>query len=149
MVADWSRQLSFVDISDEGQQIFIPNGEQVYKDMNWSTYRSIFGWHIMGIYPDVAEGDEINAVDRAKHCNVLVTADDYSGLKLFRFPANKSNQSYNRFSGHSSHVSNVRFTHKDEYVISLGGEEKSIIQWKFTNEHELQNVYEKNISPTK
>lgn len=91
MVADWSRNLSFVDLSVDGQQVFIPNGEQVYKDMNWSTYRSIFGWHIMGIYPDVAEGDEINAVDRAKNCNVLVTADDYSGLKLFRFPAYKSN----------------------------------------------------------
>lgn len=88
----------------------------------------------MGIWPDITEGDDINAVDCAKTCEVLVSADDYSGIKLFRFPAYTSGQSYNRYSGHAGHVSNVRFSYKDEYLVSLGGKEKSIIQWKFTNE---------------
>jgi hypothetical protein len=35
-------------------------------------------------------------------------------------------------------VSNVRFTADDEYVISLGGADKSIFQWKFTYDKDLQ-----------
>ena len=57
----------------------------------------------------------------------MVTADDYSTLKLFRFPAPNIRQGYQRYSGHSAHVSNVRFTADDEHIISLGGKDKSII----------------------
>lgn len=67
----------------------------------------------MGIWPEITEGDDINAVDKAKTCSVIVSADDYSGIKLFRFPAYTPKQSFNRYSGHSGHVSNVRFTASD------------------------------------
>jgi len=55
-----------------------------------------------------------------------VTADDFSSIKLFRFPANFPKQSYNRYCGHAAHVSMIRFTADDEYLISLGGADKSI-----------------------
>ena len=41
----------------------------------------------MGIWPEIAEGNDINAVDKSKKSNVIVSADDYSALKLFKYPA--------------------------------------------------------------
>lgn len=35
-------------------------------------------------------------------------------------------------------MSNVRFTADDDYVISLGGADKSIFQWKFYYDKDLQ-----------
>ena len=65
----------------------VTRGEEQYKNCEWHTYNSIYGWHVQGIWPEVSGGNDINAVDRAKTINVLVTGDDYSGLKLFRYPS--------------------------------------------------------------
>lgn len=34
------------------------------------------------------------------------------------------------FAGHGSHVTSVRFTHDDAYLVSLGGKDASIFQWR-------------------
>lgn len=34
------------------------------------------------------------------------------------------------YSGHGSHVTSVRFTHDDSYLVSLGGKDASIFQWR-------------------
>ena len=61
----------------------------------------------------------------------MVTGDDFGKLKLFKFPSCKNKAAYNKYGGHAADVTNVRFTHSDKYVISTGGGEKSIFQWKF------------------
>ena len=35
-------------------------------------------------------------------------------------------------SGHSSHVTNVRFLDNDNYFISVGGNDKCVFQWRIT-----------------
>lgn len=109
------------------------------KDERWSSYTAIYGWHTQGVWPEVSSGNDINAVDRSSKGDIIVTADDYSSVKLFRFPASITGQGYNRYSGHAAHVSNVRFTAEDEYVVSLGGADKSIFQWKFSYDKDLQS----------
>ena len=41
----------------------------------------------MGVWPPLSAGCDINAVDRSNKGDILVTADDYSGIKIFRYPA--------------------------------------------------------------
>ena len=74
-------------MTKETQPILVTRGEELYKNCEWFTYNSIYGWHVQGIWPEVSGGNDINAVDRAKTIDVLVTGDDYSGLKLFRYPS--------------------------------------------------------------
>ena len=38
------------------------------------------------------------------------------------------------YRGHSSHVTKVRFTADGNYLISTGGHDKSIFQWKYIND---------------
>ncbi len=40
-----------------------------------------------GVWPDVSNGSDINSVDRSNRGDIVVTADDFSSIKLFRFPA--------------------------------------------------------------
>jgi hypothetical protein len=49
-------------------------------------------------------GLDINSVDRATGASgdVLVTADDFSKIKLFKYPSAKPNSSFVKFSGHSA-----------------------------------------------
>lgn len=109
----------------------LPGGASSFRDEKWETWTCVIGWPVQGIWPPCASGDDINAVDRDKRSKVLVTADDFGKLKLFRYPCAVEKASFKKFIGHSSHVTCVRFTHNDKYVISTGGNDKSIFQWKF------------------
>jgi len=40
----------------------------------------------MGVWPPCSSGDDINAVDRSHSKDVLVTGDDFSKVKLFKYP---------------------------------------------------------------
>lgn len=38
---------------------------------------------------------------------------------------------FRKYVGHSAHVTNVRFSHNQQHVISLGGADHAIFQWRF------------------
>lgn len=98
---------------------------------------SRFSWHTQGIWPPCSDGTDINSVDRSNSKKYLVTADDWSKIKLFKYPACQNRQIYNVYRGHSSHVTGVKWMYDDRYVISIGGLEKSIIQWAFQDSQEI------------
>ena len=41
---------------------------------------------------------------------------------------------FRRYTGHSAHVTNVRFTADGQHVITTGGADHAIFQWKFIPE---------------
>ena len=51
---------------------------------------------------------------------------------MFRYPAAVESASYNEFKGHSSHVTNVRFT-ANNHVVSTGGNDKCLFVWALDN----------------
>lgn len=42
------------------------------------------------------------------------------------------------YKGHSSHVTGVKWSCDDKYLISIGGLEKSVIQWIHTDGQEIK-----------
>ena len=76
------------------------------------------------------DGTDINSVDRSKSEKLLVTAEDTGLIKLFPFPAVGARQRFRQYVGHSSHVLNIRFSHDDQHVVSVGGPDRSIFQWR-------------------
>ena len=87
----------------------------------------------MGIFPSTADGSDINACARSNDGTVTATADDFGKVKLFRSPCPVEKAAYQEYNGHSSHVTNVDFTKgpSEGYLISTGGEDKAVFQWKF------------------
>ena len=80
------------------------------------------------------DGSDINAVVRSPDHTCLATADDFGFVNLFKFPAPVDNAAYNKNGGHSSHVTNVAFTLNEagnKYLVSTGGEDKCVFQWKY------------------
>lgn len=66
----------------------------------------------------------------------LASADDFGLVKLFRYPCPVEKAAYQKYNGHSAHVTNVRFNKRGDYLISTGGGDLSIFQWKFGNQEE-------------
>ena len=107
-----------------------------------------------------ADGTDINACDRGpvpgrdalgrrNKGELLVTVDDNGKVKLFNYPCVVKHAPYRRmdwrdrpglarkpaglcvgYVGHSSHVVNVRFANDGANVISVGGFDRAVFQWK-------------------
>ena len=76
---------------------------------------------VQGIWPPGADGSDINAVDRSPLGTLMSTADDFGQVKLFRYPCATEKAKFVAFSGHSSHVTNVRINVSGDQLISVGG----------------------------
>ena len=62
---------------------------------------------------------------------MLATADDFGLVKLFDFPAPGKFAKFKKYEGHSSHVTNVRFSHNDEFLVSIGGNDTAVVVWDY------------------
>lgn len=137
---DYSEGATEIMVNNTSYEVLFYNavsGEQIksgsrLKDEPWATFSCGHAWATQGVWPPCSDGTDVNSLARSHNRKVLVTADDFSKVKLFRYPAYEPNQPYGQFKGHSSHVTSVHFTNKDNFVVSAGGLEKSIIKWKYS-----------------
>uniref|UniRef100_A0A7S2V7Z0 Anaphase-promoting complex subunit 4 WD40 domain-containing protein n=2 Tax=Fibrocapsa japonica TaxID=94617 RepID=A0A7S2V7Z0_9STRA len=118
-------ELLFYKVSAAQQ---LPGGASELKDVAWHTETCPLGWGVQGIWPEGADGTDINAVDR--YGDHLATADDFGKVRIFAYPVLEQGAPSNLGTGHSSHVTNVRFNCNDSYLISVGGNDKCVFQWK-------------------
>ena len=148
---DWSKDNEFIQSCSSSYELLyhsIDNGKQITKSSNfadteWATWTCVLGWPVQGIWPECSSGDDINSCDVDKTRKVIVTADDYSKVKLFRFPSPVEKAAYNQYNGHSSHVTCVRFMKNNKHVISIGGNDKAIFQFQFKFNEEAKKEEEK------
>merc|ERR1712054_654322 len=87
----------------------------------------------MGVWPDYSDGTDINALQVSQDGSLVITADDFGGVKLFSAPCVVEDAPFLRHGAHSSHVMAVRFLAGDSRAVSLGGLDHSICQWKIGN----------------
>ncbi|KAE9039083.1 Echinoderm microtubule-associated protein-like 6 [Phytophthora rubi] len=102
------------------------------RDVKWATWTCTLGWPVQGIWPECADGTDINAVCASSSRTTLASGDDSGNVKFFRYPCIPKGSKFIACRGHSSHVANVRFSFDDKYLISVGGNDRSIFQWKLT-----------------
>ena len=60
----------------------------------------------------------------------MVTADDGGAVKLFAYPAVVEDAAHRTYRGHSSHVTCARFSPDGERVISSGGRDRCVFQYR-------------------
>lgn len=125
-------ELLFWDVNT-GRQI--TSGASSTRDEEWATWNVTLGWPVQGIFEQYMDGTDINAVDRTKQTydkgmKILASGDDRGKVRLLEYPCLVKNSSSVVGRGHSSHVTNVLFNHTDDILLSTGGEDQTILQWK-------------------
>uniref|UniRef100_A0A8C9QMZ3 EMAP like 4 n=1 Tax=Scleropages formosus TaxID=113540 RepID=A0A8C9QMZ3_SCLFO len=114
----------------------IPNGCKLIrnrsecKDIDWATYTCVLGFHVFGVWPEGSDGTDINALIRSHNRKVIALADDFCKVHLFQYPCSRPKAPSHKYSAHSSHVTNVSFLHSDSHLLSTGGKDTSIMQWR-------------------
>lgn len=122
-------ELLFCDLST-GKQI---TSATELRDVKWAQWTCTLGWPVQGIWSGSMDGSDINAVARSHSGHLLATSDDFGKVNLFRYPCIKTGGATpTSYSAHSSHVMNVRWTALDQCLISCGGNDKCLMQWRHT-----------------
>ncbi|XP_058880719.1 echinoderm microtubule-associated protein-like 4 isoform X2 [Acipenser ruthenus] len=136
---DWSPDNKFIMSNSGDYEILywdIPNGCKLIrnrsecKDIDWATYTCVLGFHVFGVWPEGSDGTDINALVRSHNRKVIALADDFCKVHLFQYPCSKPKAPSYKYSAHSSHVTNVSFVHSDSHLISTGGKDTSVMQWR-------------------
>lgn len=90
------------------------------KDVEWATWTCKLGFPVQGVFQGVDYTD-VNSCCRSNSNKYLATGNDDSNIRLFRYPVVVEKQVHKEYKGHSSHITKVRFTYSDNYLVSTGG----------------------------
>lgn len=107
---------------------------ETVKDAWWSTWTAPVGWPVQGIWPPGVDSTEysINAVARShsyRSVPVLATADEYGRVKIFNYPCVTPGSPDKCYKGHSSHITNIKFSSDDAFCITIGGSDRCVFVW--------------------
>ncbi|XP_074434711.1 echinoderm microtubule-associated protein-like 6 isoform X3 [Larus michahellis] len=147
---DWSVDSKFLQTNDgAGERLFykMPSGKHLtskdeIKGIHWASWTCVIGSEVNGIWPKYTNVTDVNSVDGNYNSSVLVTGDDFGLVKLFRFPCLKKGAKFRKYVGHSAHVTNVCWSHDFQWVLSTGGADHSVFQWRFIPEGITNGILE-------
>uniref|UniRef100_A0A3B3BP75 EML-like second beta-propeller domain-containing protein n=1 Tax=Oryzias melastigma TaxID=30732 RepID=A0A3B3BP75_ORYME len=95
-----------------------------FEKLDWSTWTSVLGPTCEGIWPALSF---VNAASLSKDRKLLATGDDFGFLKLFGFPSRFAK--FKKYVGHSTNVTNVRWSNDDSVLLSVGGGDTAGFLW--------------------
>ncbi|XP_068106203.1 echinoderm microtubule-associated protein-like 2 isoform X3 [Hyperolius riggenbachi] len=111
---------------DSGKQIV---SAETVRNVEWENASCTLGFHVLGVWPDGADGTDINSVIKSHDRKLVATGDDFGGVRLFSYPCVVPRAPSVKYSGHSSHVTRLCFLHDDNALISVGGKDSTVLQW--------------------
>ncbi|XP_065321025.1 uncharacterized protein LOC135928488 isoform X3 [Gordionus sp. m RMFG-2023] len=143
-------ELLFWDVNTK-QQMFIHgaqksnqygnNNSEFIRDIRWATQNCVITFEVIGIWGKDLSGNDINCSTKSNNNlneigrqKLLGIGDDSCKVRLYAFPTNPIPE-INKpmiYSGHTSHVTNITFSRSDDFLISTGGKDTTIIQWKYS-----------------
>jgi len=104
-------------------------------DVKWAGDPLVAGWDVEGCYQAEWDGTDLNDVTLSDDGVFLAAGDDFGAVRLFKYPAvsNKPDV-HKKYMGHSSFVVGVEFCRNNEYLITCGGNDMAIFQWRLVKD---------------
>jgi WD40 repeat protein len=131
-VLDQSYLKNFIDL--ENQTLVNDSNATMVDPATWASSTLKMGWESMGVYRRDTDGSDVNFVSTNQAKSLLVSADDFGSINVFRFPVVNNSHDCLRLCGHSEHVVRAKFLESEDgvYIVSVGGNDRAVIQWKQT-----------------
>ncbi len=150
MALDWDSQSLYTVSIDEAfsmQFVDATSGVQIpvaaaLKDSKWETQTTWLGWAVQGIQPDKYAKASITACDRSRTQrhgqHLLAVADSLGRVKVYHTPSYEPGHGHSMHRGHRGGVGNVRWAAEDSHLITVGGDDRCVFQWKVLSNDAVQ-----------
>lgn len=133
---DWTLDGQVVRVNDQAGALQWVNTESKgsvsassTKNFDYATTHCRTCWETTGMWQGIDTSD-INTCDRSRNSTLLAVGDDFGQVILYKFPCVGKKSEGREFYGHSSHVTKVRFSANDKYVVSTGGNDMTVMVWE-------------------
>lgn len=134
---DWSIDSRFLRTNWDKNELVFWNimqkkyiAPETWSDVIWSAQNCKLSWPTQGVFPYGASPDIVNWCSYDEFSNIIATGDDNGRVNIFNNPWLVDFNKERTLRGHSGHVGRVAFTNDGEYLITVGGYDRTIIQWK-------------------
>ena len=135
---DWSEDSKYLQSNSQDFELLfweIPTCELIefsaaLKDVRWATWTCIAGWPVQGVWPKHSDGTDVNSCARTRDGRAVATANEDGIVRFFRYPCDVGRGDHRTYVGHSIHVTKCCFSYNDEFLITIGGEDRTILQWR-------------------
>ncbi|XP_047533848.1 echinoderm microtubule-associated protein-like 2 isoform X1 [Vanessa atalanta] len=134
---DWSEDSQYIRSNSGDYEVLfwnattcrqIPSGAAL-RDVPWASAHCPLAFPCVGVWPEGADGTDINSCTRTQDGRLAATGDDFGKVKLYAYPVTQPKSLCAAYGGHSSHVTCVRFLPDDTRLLSAGGHDAALLQW--------------------
>jgi microtubule-associated protein-like 1/2 len=63
----------------------VPQSTQL-RDVAWASNSCVLSFSTIGIWPEGADGTDVNACERSNKAKLMATGDDFGKVKLYSYP---------------------------------------------------------------
>ncbi|XP_028161969.1 echinoderm microtubule-associated protein-like 2 isoform X3 [Ostrinia furnacalis] len=134
---DWSEDSQYIRSNSGDYELLFWNAttcRQVtsassMRDVAWASNSCPITFTTVGVWPENADGTDINTCTRSHDGRLAATGDDFGKVKLFAYPAPQPRSLSHAYGGHSSHVTAARFLPDDSRLLTAGGLDTALMQW--------------------
>lgn len=142
---DWSSDSKYLMTNSESQELLffsmqdfqhITDPPANIRNEHWSTHNCVYNWSTQGIWrKHMKLGSEIYAADRTNgkffdEYQTIATGDDFGEIRVYKYPCVQPAAESVICKGHSSFVSNLKWMPDESRLITVGGEDQTIIVWR-------------------
>ena len=97
--------------------------------LEWADDPLIAGWDVEGLYQKGWDGTDLNDASLTQDCKLIAAGDDYGKVRLHNYPST-DNKTCAVYEGHAEFVVGVEFLRDDSQLLTTGGADMAIFQWK-------------------
>ena len=116
------------------------------SDTLWQSFTCVLGFPVMGIWESGWDRTDVNTVSTSCDKRLLVIGDDYGDVHLLNNPCIVQHAPRRVYNGHSSHVADVSFLLDDQRVVSAGGHDKALFQFRVEHDPFVHGAAETSTS---
>lgn len=59
------------------------------RDVSWVTHNCSLSFQTVGVWPENADGTDVNTISRSSDLSLLASGDDWGKVKLFAYPTSQ------------------------------------------------------------
>ena len=123
---DTALELMYYKTAD-GQQVMHPSE---MKNHDWASHTCPLTWAVTAAHLPAKSRIETTCVCRSFARDLVAVGDEAGQVRLHRYPAIHKGEVYHAGTGHCGAVRCVAFAADGGHVLSVGGDDRCVMQWK-------------------
>lgn len=98
-----------------------------------ATWTCRLGAAVVGVYRDLETTEHVGALAASPDGGLLAVGDAFGQVRLLSFPCPTVGASAKVYRGHGAPVASVAFSVEGQFLLSVGCQDRSVLQWRREN----------------